>query len=100
MRSLLFSLAVIAFFAQRGPSPAPAPDLAGVYQSISDETTLPGGLRNSGSPSEIALLPAAAQQLKTVDLSQDAEKMCQPLGPFRMMARKGTKIELVSATAR
>jgi len=78
--------------------PAAAPsDLAGVYQSIAAKTTLTGGLRNTGSPADIALLPAAAQQMKSVDLKQDPEKMCAAIGPFRMMARDRTKIELIPA---
>jgi hypothetical protein len=85
---------------QRGPAPAGAPpDLAGVYEVVSNDTTLPGGLRNTGSPAEIMPLPAALAQTKSVDLTQDPEKMCQPIGPFRMMAREGTKIELVPALA-
>jgi hypothetical protein len=83
--------------AQAARSVAAPPDLAGVYQSIPSKTTLTGGLRNTGSPADITLLPAAAQQMKTVDLKQDPEKMCAPIGPFRMMARDRTKIELVPA---
>lgn len=61
---------------------AQPPDIAGIYQAIPDATTLPGGLRNEGSPEKVAL-----RQLKTVDLKRDPAKMCQPIGPFRMMAR-------------
>lgn len=71
------------------------PDLHGVYQSIPDGATLPGGLKNAGSPAGLALLPEAARQAKTVDLKQDPWKMCQPVGPFRMMAKDQTKFELV-----
>jgi hypothetical protein len=77
------------------PSP---PDLRGVYQSIPDRMTLPGGLKNAGSPTAIALLPEAARQAKSVDLKKDPWKMCQPVGPFRMMAREQTKIELVQVS--
>ena len=73
------------------------PSLAGVYQIIAGATTLPGGLKNAGSPAELALLPAAAQQMKSVNLKQDPAKMCAPVGPFRMMAREENKIELVPA---
>jgi len=75
-----------------------APDLAGVYQSIPNETTLPGRLKNSGSPREISLLPKAAAQAKTTNLKDDPLRMCQPIGPFRMMARDAVKIELAPAT--
>jgi hypothetical protein len=83
--------------AQDRRSNAAVPDLAGVYQSIANGATLPGGLRNLGSPEEIVLAPAALEQLKSVDLTQDPERLCQPIGPFRMMARPGVKIELANA---
>jgi hypothetical protein len=78
-----------------GQSTASPPDLQGVYQSIADNVTLPGGLKNAGSPSAIPLLPGAAQQAKSVDLKKDPWKLCQPVGPFRMMAAEQVKIELV-----
>jgi len=74
------------------------PDLHGVYQSIPDRTTLPGGLKNAGSPAAISLLPEAAQQARSIDLKKDPWKMCQPVGPFRMMAKENTKIELVQVS--
>ena len=79
----------------RQTQPSAVPDLQGVYQSIPDSMTLPGGLKNAGSPAAIELLPEAARQAKSIDLRQDASKMCQPVGPFRMMAATETKIELV-----
>ncbi len=48
-----------------------------------------------GSPAAIQLLPAAAEQARSVDLKKDPWKMCQPVGPFRMMAKEQTVIELV-----
>jgi hypothetical protein len=74
------------------------PDLHGVYQSIPDRTTLPGGLKNAGSPAAISLLPEAAQQTRSIDLKKDPWKMCQPVGPFRMLAKENTKIELVQVS--
>ena len=76
------------------PHGAGPPNLQGVYQSIPDGTTLPGGLKNAGSPAAIALLPEAAQTGQTVDLKKDPWKMCQPVGPFRMMATVQTKFEI------
>jgi len=81
-------------------SRAQSPDLEGVYQSIPDGMTLPGGRKNAGSPAAIQLLPAAAEQAKAIDLKQDPWKMCQPVGPFRMMAKEQTKIELVPVSAK
>jgi len=82
----------------QGTRPGGPLDLAGVYQSIPNATTLPGGLRNSGSPSEISLLPKAAAQARTINLKDDPLRMCQPIGPFRIMARDGVTIELAPAT--
>jgi len=90
------------------PAPAPAqqsrvvsgpPHLHGVYQAVPAQATLPGGLKNSGSPAAIELLPAAARQVQSIDLKSDPWKMCQPVGPFRMMAVDRAKIELVQESA-
>ena len=83
----------------RQTQPSAVPDLQGVYQSIPDSMTLPGGLKNAGSPAAIELLPEAARQAKSIDLRQDPSKMCQPVGPFRMIAAKETKIELVAVSS-
>lgn len=90
MKALLLLFAASLIMAQ--------PDLHGVYQSIPDRTTLPGGLKNAGSPAAISLLPEAAQQARSIDLKKDPWKMCQPVGPFRMMAKENTKIELVQVS--
>jgi hypothetical protein len=84
--------------AQTGRAAA-APDLQGVYQSIADGVTLRGGLKNAGSPAAIELLPEALQQAKSVDLKKDPWKICQPVGPFRMMAKEQTKFEVVHTSA-
>jgi hypothetical protein len=101
-RPAAFALALIACV-QSGmaqiPPAAAAPDLTGVYQAIPQGTTLPGGLKNSGGPGEIAVQPAAARQMKQVDLKEDAAKLCLPVGPFRMMARDRAKIELAPGPA-
>jgi hypothetical protein len=94
---LLLVLAACCAWAQ-GTRPSAPPDLAGVYQAIPNGGTLPGGLKNSGSPSEISLLPEAAAKAKTINLKEDPLRMCQPIGPFRMMARDGVKIELAPAS--
>ena len=90
-------LGVLFLFALVSRAQSAPPDLGGVYQAIPSGATLAGGLKNVGSPSDIALLPVAVQQMKTVNLKDDPVKMCQPVGPFRMMARERTKIELVPA---
>jgi hypothetical protein len=69
-------------------------DLTGVYQSIPSGTALPGGLKNSGSPSSVALSRAAADQMKSINAKDDPGRVCLPVGPFRMMATERVKIEL------
>ncbi len=95
---LAFAPGIMAQQARQTQSSA-VPDLQGVYQSIPDSMTLPGGLKNAGSPAAVELLPEAARQAKSIDLRQDPSKMCQPVGPFRMMAAKQTKIELVPVSS-
>ena len=77
------------------------PDLQGVYQAIPSSARLPGGLKNAGSPDAIQLAPAAALESSAKGSpSKDPWKMCQPVGPFRMMAVDGVKIELAPAGSR
>src|SRR2546422_8815449 len=99
MRRVQFSLAAgFILFAQPALAQTPKsspPDLTGVYEIVPNTVTLPGGLKNAGSPEEISLLPAAAAKAKATDLSLDTAKDCQIIGPFRMMAREGNKIDLL-----
>lgn len=74
------------------------PNLAGVYRVIPNGTTLSGGLKNSGSPGDISLLRKAGAQAKTVNPNDDPGRTCQPVGPFRMMARDGVTVEFAPAT--
>ena len=94
---LVLTAAIPAALAQAPQASTTAPNLAGVYRVVAIETTLPGGLKNIGSPAGLALQPSAAQEMKSVDLKQDPAKMCAPVGPFRMMAWEQNKIELVPA---
>lgn len=76
------------------------PDVQGVYRSIASGVTLPGGLKNLGSPDAILLAPATAATPAVAAPAKDPWKMCQPVGPFRMMAVDGVKIELAPAGSR
>jgi len=89
------ALSVAPAFAQTAKAAAAPPDITGVYKRISAKTVLPGGLKNTGSPADLPLTAAAAEQAKKMDLKEDPSKMCQPLGPFRMMARESTKIQIL-----
>jgi hypothetical protein len=93
----IFAASPVLFGQQKSATQGSAKtaDLQGVYQSIPNSATLPGGLKNSGSPAAISLLPAAAAQAKSADLKKDPWKTCQPVGPFRMMAEEQVKLELV-----
>ena len=48
-------IAAPAAFAQAPKSSTP--DLTGIYELVPNNVTLPGGLKNAGSPEEISLLP-------------------------------------------
>jgi len=92
---ILLAAAGFVAAAQNPRSAVTSPNLDGVYQAIPNGTVLPGGLKNIGSPGDLALQPAAAQQMKGMSLKDDPAKVCKPLGPFRMMARDRNKIELI-----
>ena len=93
MSALFVGLACVSTTAQKA---APIPTaFEGVFQSIADDAKTPGGLRNSGSPEDLVLLPEALEQQKGLEPQEDPARLCQPVGPFRMMARAGIKIELV-----
>ena len=94
---LIVTASIPCALAQAPPASTTPPDLAGVYRVIASETTLPGGLKNQGSPAGLALQPSATQEMKSMDLKQDPARMCAPVGPFRMMAWEQNKIELVPA---
>jgi hypothetical protein len=67
----------------------------GVFESVSNETRVAGGLRNIGSPEDLVLRPDAVHQHKALAEHEDPERRCEPVGPFRMMAREGVRLELV-----
>lgn len=77
-----------------------APNLAGVYRALDGKIVLPGGLRNEGSPADLQVTPAAAERLRTEKPGVDPASMCQPVGPFRMMAREAVTIEIVPVLSR
>ena len=71
------------------------PDLTGVYQSVATGATVPGGLKNEGSPEEISLQPAASAKAQSTKFGADPANTCQVIGPFRMMARDKNMIDIV-----
>ena len=92
-------LSTAAAVAQQSRVVSGPPSLQGVYQAIPAQTTVPGGLKNAGAPAAIELLPAATRQAQSIDLKSDPWKMCQPVGPFRMMAVDRSKIELAQVSS-
>jgi hypothetical protein len=84
------------------PPPVPPADaarlksLAGVYEPVAGGTTIPGGLKSTGTLSDITLLPAAQQTAKSRDLAFDPAKHCMVVGPFRMMARDDNRFEVLT----
>ena len=55
-------------------SSATQPDITGVYETIPDGTTIPGGLKNSGSPEDISLQPEPLAAEKQMDLRKIRRK--------------------------
>ncbi len=78
----------------------PTPDFTGVYDLVPDNIVLPGGLKNIGSPEDVPLQPSALATQKKANLKDDAAKNCEPVGPFRMMALPGNRIELLRSPDR
>ena len=68
-RHLAAAIQVTAIWAMVHLHAQDAPVLTGVYQAVPNDTVLPGGLRNSGSPRDVHLQPAAAD-LKSEDSIQ------------------------------
>jgi hypothetical protein len=75
------------------------PNLAGVYQLL-DAASVPRGLKNTGSPDEVPLRPEAQSLAKTRTPKDDVAKLCLPVGPFRMMAWEGNKIDIYQSPGR
>ena len=77
---------------------AGTPDLTGVYQLVPNNVTIPGGLKNAGSPEQLSLRPAAAAKAKATDHNTDPARDCQLIGPFRMMAKEGNLLDILPST--
>ena len=71
----------------------------GVFESVSAETRVLGGLRNKGAPEDLVLHPDVVVQQKSLAGQEDPERRCEPVGPFRMMARERVRVELVPVPA-
>jgi hypothetical protein len=74
--------------------------LAGIYEAASLSTTLPGGLKGSGTLADLPLQAAAIETSKKINLKNDPAKNCQAIGPFRMMAREANRIEILPSQGR
>lgn len=99
-RALLVSVLLLSaslVHAQTATRARTPPVIDGIYETIPDSETLPGGLKNTGGMKDVQLLPATIDKAKTADLKEDPGKNCLPVGPFRFMARSGVKFEFVSA---
>src|SRR5262245_47062951 len=96
---VLLAASWLSTAAPQSPTTAIPPAFDGVFQSVSNETRVAGGLRNIGSPEDLVLLPAAVQPQKAFAQQEDPERKCEPIGPFRMIAREGVRLELVPVPA-
>ena len=99
LATILMFLALPAVAQNNAPA-AKVPDLTGIYAAVPLSTTLPGGLKGTGTLADIALQPAASATAKARNLQDDPAKNCQVVGPFRMMARDDNRIEVVAADDR
>jgi hypothetical protein len=99
MRREIAALVTLLFFMQplSAQSTKAAVDFTGVYQSVANGVTPPGGLKNEGSPEEISLQPAAAAKAQSTKRGADPANTCQVIGPFRMMARDKNMMDIVSS---
>lgn len=104
-----FVLAASSAAAQRGNAPATTtaerpelkgPDFTGVYQLAPPAAPLPDGLHSQGSPEEISLQPEAQATARSRSPKDDLAKLCMPVGPFRMMAWDGNKIDVYRSPGR
>jgi hypothetical protein len=90
----LFALSSLALANIASPALAKAPIVIdGVYEAIPDGRVLGNGLRNTGNLSTVVGLSAAKDADPRTLI--DPARLCQPIGPFRMMAEPGAKIEIV-----
>jgi len=93
----LFAVIVTSKSAAESPTVEIPAAFEGVFQSIAGDMRTPGGLRNVGQPEDLTPLQGVSRN--EADDIGDPERRCEPIGPFRMMAREGVKIELVQAPA-
>lgn len=95
---LLLGLLVLSCSYGSANDPKAPVDLTGVYDLLPLDAKLPKGFeRPYGSPEQISLLPAAKDEEAKINLNDDPLNQCQPIGPFRMMAMDGNRIELLPA---
>ena len=91
----VFALPAVVF-AQNAAKSSMQRELTGVYLSVSPQRALAGDYRTSGPPQGAARSPVSRlPKAKPEEQEEDAWKLCQAVGPFRMMATEGLKIELV-----
>lgn len=83
-----------------GDDAARAAAIVGTWEVIDDATVLRGGLRNGGSPEAAQGRAEAAVQADGSRRSLDPLRLCQAIGPVRMMARPALRLELVAAQDR
>jgi hypothetical protein len=97
------SVAPHAAAASQAPGSAGHASLAwldGVYQVIADGTVIPGGGANSGSPELIQATATGRVPADKKASDIDPYSLCQPIGPFRMMAQPRLTMQLVAASGR
>lgn len=97
--AVLLVMVSIVTVAQEPRTTAIPAAFEGVFESVPDEARVAGGLRNRGGPEDLVLRADAVAQQKSLAGQEDPEWRCEPVGPFRMMARERVRVELVPVPA-
>jgi len=79
-----------------GPVAAKLRSLAGIYEALPFGAAMAAGLKATGTLADIPLQPSAIETAKSRNLEFDPAKHCAVIGPFRMMARDGTRFEVLT----
>lgn len=74
--------------------------LDGVYRTVPNDTRVARGGANQGDPELLHERPESRVPDTGAASTLDPYKLCQAIGPFRMMAQSKLKLELVAASDR
>jgi hypothetical protein len=76
--------------------PADLVEFNGFYELVPVGTPLMGTHPAFGDPANVLVRSTEIQNKEPTEPALDPAKLCQPIGPFRMMALPGNKIQLIA----